>query len=145
MARDAFTEEEHQQILASIREAEKETSGEIRLFIEKHCKGDVLDRAAFLFRELNMHKTELRNGVLFYLALASHKFAVIGDAGINARVPADFWTAIKDNMQQHFAAGRFVAGLLEGIARSGEALKEYFPYASGDKNELSNDIVFGKD
>ena len=145
MARDAFTEEEHQQILASIREAEKATSGEIRLFVEKHCKGDVLDRAAFLFGEMNMHKTALRNGVLFYLALASHKFAVIGDAGINAKVPPDFWNTIKENMQQHFAAGRFVAGLREGIARSGDALKEYFPHTSGDKNELSDDIVFGKE
>src|ERR1700752_1900086 len=107
MAKDAFTEEEHQQILASIREAEKATSGEIRLFVEKTCKGDVLDRAAFLFGEMNMHKKALRNGVLFYLALASQKFAVIGDAGINSKVPDDFWNGIKDNMQQHFAAGRF--------------------------------------
>ena len=87
----------------------------------------------------------LRNGVLFYLALASQKFAVIGDAGINSKVPDDFWNGIKDNMQQHFAAGRFVTGLREGIARSGEALKEYFPHMSGDRNELSDEIVFGKD
>ena len=145
MANDAFTAEQHQQILDAIAEAEKDTSGEIRLFLENHCKADVLDRAAYLFGELNMHKTALRNGVLFYLAVVSHKFAVIGDAGINAKVPPDFWNHIKDVMQQRFAAGDFVTGLQEGIRMSGKALKEYFPYTSGDSNELSNDIVFGQD
>ena len=145
MAKDAFTEEDHRQVLAALKEAEKNTSGEIRLFVEKVCKGEVLDRAAFLFGQLNMHKTELRNGVLIYLALTSHKFAVIGDAGINARVPATFWDNIKDVMQRQFAAGQFVAGLTEGIRMSGKALQDYFPYSSGDSNELSDEIVFGQD
>lgn len=105
----------------------------------------MLDRAAFIFGELNMHKTELRNGVLFYIATASHKFAVLGDAGINAKVPGNFWDHIKEEMKKHFAAGDLVSGLSEGIRMGGKALKEFFPYKSGDTNELSDDIEFGKD
>jgi uncharacterized membrane protein len=145
MSKDTFSTEEHQRILDAIHDAEKDTSGEIRLFVEKHCKDEVLDRAAFIFGELNMHKTDLRNGVLFYIATASHRFAVLGDAGINSKVPADFWDHIKDTMKKHFAAGDLVTGLSEGIRMGGKALKEYFPYKSGDTNELSNEIAFGKD
>ena len=145
MSKDTFSTEEHQRILSAIHDAEKDTSGEIRLFVEKDCKGDVLDRAAFIFGELKMHKTELRNGVLFYIATGSHKFAVLGDAGINTKVSADFWDHIKEAMKKHFASGDLVTGLSEGIRMGGKALKEYFPYKPGDTNELSNEIEFGKD
>lgn len=145
MPHNTFSPEEHQRITAAIKEAEKNTSGEIRLFVEKHCKEDVLDRAAFIFGELHMHETELRNGVLFYLALASHKFAVLGDAGINSRVPPDFWDHIKEVMKNHFASGDLVSGLSEGILLTGKALQTHFPYKTGDSNELSNEIAFGKD
>jgi uncharacterized membrane protein len=91
-----------------------------------------------------MDATEERNGVLFYLAMKSHKFAILGDAGINSKVPKDFWEAIKGQMQNHFVTGDFSKGLTVGINMAGEALRTYFPYVKDDKNELSNDIVFGK-
>ncbi|MGM0375148.1 MAG: TPM domain-containing protein [Bacteroidota bacterium] len=144
MAKDLFTKEERKQITDAIKEAELNTSGEIRVHIEKKCPEDVLDRAAFWFRKLKMHKTEKRNGVLFYLALKDHKFAIIGDAGINAVVPEGFWDNIKDTMAGHFKEGEFTRGISEGILMSGEQLKKHFPYQSDDVNELSDDISFGK-
>lgn len=139
-----FTEEEHRQIMAAIADAEKSTSGEIRLFIEDKCDADVLDRAAFVFHKLKMDQTKLRNGVLFYLAIRSHKFAILGDKGIHQKVGSDFWNAIKADMETHFKQSEFVTGLSKGIRMSGQALLEHFPYKSGDKNELPDDIVYGK-
>lgn len=141
---DRLTAEEQSQIHAAIKEAEKNTSGEIRLFIEDDCKENVLDHAAFIFTELGMHNTEERNGVLIYLAMDSHHFAIIGDRGINSKVKKDFWHDIKLEMQHHFSAGDFVTGLKNGIEMTGHALKEYFPYQKDDENELPNEIVFGK-
>ncbi len=143
-AKNFFTEEQKKQIIDAIKTAEKDTSGEIRVHIENKCPGDVLDRALFWFGKLNMHKTELRNGVLFYLAVKSRKFAIIGDEGINKVVPDDFWDKIKENMAAHFKKGEFAEGLVEGILEAGKALKKYFPYQSDDVNELSDDISFGK-
>lgn len=144
MLKDFFTAEEQQSIVNAIKEAEKETSGEIRVHIDKTCKEDVLDRAAFLFAKLDMHKTELRNGVLFYLATADHKFAIIGDAGINAKVPLNFWDETKNLMLGHFKEGRFAQGLIEGILMSGVQLRTHFPYHKDDVNEISDEISFGK-
>lgn len=144
VAHQSFTPEQRDQILASIKQAEQRTSGEIRLFIENKCSENALDRAAFIFKELNMHQTNDRNGVLVYLALTSHKFAIIGDAGINSKVPEDFWVTIKTEMQLHFAAGDFVTGLSKGVGMIGEALRKNFPYMKDDKNELPDDIVFGE-
>lgn len=138
-----FTEKEQRLITETIRQAELNTSGEIRLFVEDDCGDNVLDRAAFIFDKLGMHKTKDRNGVLFYLALESRQFAILGDSGINSKVKKDFWHAIKHEMQNYFTEGDFVKGLSKGIEMSGNALKEYFPYSHDDKNELSNDIVFG--
>ena len=143
-AEEYFTDSIRGLVNEAITAAEKQTSGEIRLFIEDNCKEDVLDRAAFLFHELKMDATEERNGVLFYLAMKSQKFAILGDAGINSKVPKDFWEAIKAQMQSHFISGDFSKGLAVGINMAGEALRTYFPYQKDDKNELSNDIVFGK-
>jgi len=139
-----FTEENKLQIANAIRAAETNTSGEIRVHIEKHCREDVLDRAAFWFEKLEMHKTELRNGVLFYLAIEDHKFAILGDAGINMKVPADFWNETKDIVISRFKEGAFADGLSAGIIKAGEQLKAHFPYKTGDVNELSNDISFGQ-
>lgn len=139
-----FNVQEKEQIASAIKQAEKQTSGEIRIFIENKCKGEVLDRAAFLFAELKMHETELRNGVLFYLAFSDKKFAIIGDAGINQKVENNFWDEIKVSMLEHFGKHEFASGLAKGIGMAGDALKKYFPYTDGDKNELSDDIVFGK-
>jgi uncharacterized membrane protein len=144
MAEDLFTEEKRTEIRKAIAEAEKNTSGEIRLFVESSCKEDVLDRAAFIFKELKMHETKERNGVLFYLAMKSHKFAILGDAGINSKVHKDFWFDIKLAMQNHFTAGDFAEGLSKGIRMAGEALSKHFPYMGGDVNELPDEIIFGK-
>ena|SRR5689334_10112364 len=139
-----FTEEIRSGINTAIKAAEHKTSGEIRLFVENHCAGDVLDRAAFLFKELKIHNTNEHNGVLFYLAMKSQKFAILGDSGINAKVPKDFWLDIKVEMQNYFVKEEFSAGLVKGITMAGDALKKYFPHHRDDKNELSDEIVFGK-
>lgn len=139
-----FSEENNAQIVSSIKEAELNTSGEIRLHIDARCKIDVLDQAAFIFEKLEMHKTEERNGVLFYLAFKDRKFAILGDAGINGKVTENFWDEIKDIMGSHFSKGEFVDGLSIGIKLAGEQLKKYFPYQSDDINELSDEISFGE-
>ncbi|MDF3076179.1 MAG: hypothetical protein K0S09_68 [Sphingobacteriaceae bacterium] len=137
-----FTEDEQLQIRKAIEAAEGSTSGEIRICVEKTCSEDVLDRAANYFAKLDMNKTALRNGVLIYLATNDRKFAVIGDAGINRLVPADFWESTKEAMLSHFKSGNLVEGIITGISRTGEQLKAYFPYQDSDKNELSDDISF---
>jgi uncharacterized membrane protein len=139
-----FSDTDREQILASIKDAEKNTSGEIRLFIEESCEENVLDRAAFIFKELNMHETKQRNGVLFYLAMKSRKFAILGDSGIHSSVHKDFWHDIKLEMEHHFTEGDFVTGLNKGIRMAGEALQKKFPYQKDDSNELPDDIMFGK-
>lgn len=143
MAADEFKLGEKIQIVNAIKKAEKNTSGEVRVHIDNRCKGDVLDRAVDVFAMLKMHKTDLRNGVLFYLAIKDHKFAILGDAGINAVVPANFWESIKDAMVEHFAQGAFAEGLVTGITMAGEKLQEHFPYQKDDVNELPDDISFG--
>ena len=142
-AEDSFTLEQRDKILASIKEAEQHTSGQIRLFVENKCSVDALDRAAFIFKNLKMHETKHRNGVLVYLALKSRKFAIIGDSGIHSKSHKDFWHEIKAEMQHHFVKGDFVDGLTRGIHMIGEALKKHFPHQKDDVNELPDDIVYG--
>ena len=139
---DFLTADEEQEIVDAILESEKNTSGEIRVHFEAKCKEDILDHAAFIFEKLGMYKTEQRNGILFYIALSDHKFAVIGDAGINAKVADDFWEKVKNEMIPFFKEGRIADGLIDGIAKAGHELKEYFPYQTNDKNELDNEISF---
>lgn len=143
-ALNAFSKEEVARLKAAIINAEKRTSGEIRLFIEDKSKDEPLDRAAFLFSELKMDKTELRNGVLIYLSFLDHKFCIIGDYGIHEKVGENFWNAIKEKMLSHFKAGEITLGLETAITEAGEALNKYFPYLSDDTNELSDDIIFGE-
>jgi uncharacterized membrane protein len=144
-AEESFNEQQRLDIQNAIAEAEKNTSGEIRLFIEDTCKEKVLDRAAFIFKELKMDETAERNGVLFYLAMKSQKFAILGDEGINQKVHKDFWHDIKHAMHHHFVDGNFAEGLSKGIRMAGEALSKHFPYKDGgDVNELPDEIVFGK-
>lgn len=131
-------------IVNAISNAENRTSGEIRVHIESSCKSDVLDRAATVFKTLSMHKTKERNGVLFYLSVNDKKFAIIGDVGINAVVPPDFWDSTKELLISHFKKGEFTEGLLAGIELAGKHLKQYFPHQQDDVNELSDDISFGK-
>jgi uncharacterized membrane protein len=139
-----FTKEQQAQILASVKEAEMETSGEIRVHIESSLKGDVLDRAAWLFKKLGMYKTADRNGVLFYLAVKDRKFAIIGDAGINAKVPEGFWNDVSELLQKNFREGKFTEGLSEGILLAGKHLKTHFPHKLDDVNELPDEISFDK-
>ena len=146
MAEAHFTSDQKRRIKAAIQEAELNTSGEIRVHLENHCKKDnVLDRAAQVFAQLKMHETEARNGVLIYMAIKDHKFGIIGDGGINAKVEPDFWDITKEKMVKHFKEGNFTEGLVEGILCVGERLKEFYPYQKDDINELSDDISFGKD
>jgi uncharacterized membrane protein len=140
-----FSKEEKEKIKGAVQEAELSTSGEIRVHLDNHCKEDVMDRAAWWFAKLKMHKTEQRNGVLFYLAVKDKKFAILGDAGINAACADDFWDHIKEKMLGLFSEGKFADGLTEGILMAGQALKEHFPYQKDDVNELSDDISFGGD
>jgi uncharacterized membrane protein len=142
MAKDLFNEAQQKAIVDSIKAAELNTSGEVQVHIENTCKKEVMDRATEVFASLNMHKTKLRNGVLFYLAVKDKKFAILGDAGINAAVAPDFWESIKIAMQGEFRQGKFTEGLCEGIRRAGEQLKSHFPYQSDDINELPDDISF---
>lgn len=140
---DFFSREDEEKITGAIKEAEHDTSGEIRVHIEGKCMGKVLDRAAYVFEQLGMHKTKLRNGVLFYLAVEDKKFAILGDAGINAVVADNFWDEIKKMMLGHFGKGEFAEGLAGGIVMAGKQLKANFPYQKDDINELPDDISFG--
>jgi len=139
-----FSEEDKLLITNAIKDAEVNTSGEIRVHLETKCKEDVLDRAAYIFEKLKIHETKLRNGVLFYLAVEDRKFAILGDAGINQVTSDDFWDNIKAETLALFREGDFSKGLVRGIQMTGEALKSYFPYQRDDVNELSDEISFGE-
>jgi uncharacterized membrane protein len=142
-ARDFFTKAQKDDIRQAILNAELDTSGEIRVHIENSCKGEVMDRAAHIFEQLKMHKTDRRNGVLFYLALKNRKFAILGDKGINAAVPDDYWDDIKTALLNNFREEKFTEGLVEAIARIGTKLKKHFPHQTDDVNELPDEISFG--
>jgi uncharacterized membrane protein len=140
MTTEFITTEDQDKISLAIKNAEGQTSGEIRVHLEQKCKLNVLDRAADLFAELGMHKTRLRNGVLFYLAWEDRKFAILGDAGINSVVPDNFWDEVKIRMQVRFRTGHFVEGICEGVELAGEKLREKFPRAHDDDNELPDQV-----
>jgi len=137
-----FTEENKLQITNAIRVAETNTSGEIRVHIEKFCKGNALDRATYIFEKLEMHKTKLRNGVLFYVAFEDRKFAILGDVGINMKVSDNFWEEITNDVVFKFKEKKYADGIADGVIKAGEQLKEHFPYQSDDVNELSDEISF---
>ncbi len=137
-----FTSEEQEQIANTIADAEKATSGEIRIAVEKHCHGSAFERATEYFAKLDMDKTAQRNGVLIYLASEDHKFAIIGDKGINNVVPEDFWETTQVAMKAHFSSGNLAEGIIAGVALAGEKLALFFPHQSGDVNELPNDILY---
>ena len=141
-ARKFFTTEQQHEIVEASRQAEANTSGEIRVHIENHCRGDIMDRSAMVFNILKMNETAERNGVLIYLAIKDKKFSIIGDEGINKMVEHDFWNDVKDMMAGHFRSGNFTEGIIQGVLRVGEKLKTFFPHKSDDINELSDDISF---
>jgi uncharacterized membrane protein len=137
-----FSEEEQKYIVAAIQAAEKNTSGEIRVHLDKTCSGDPYKRAIQVFKTLKMDKTAQRNGVLFYLSIEDKKLSIVGDQGINEKVPADFWNVILEELLQLFRQGKLAEGLAHGIAKAGHQLAAFFPYQKDDHNELSNDISF---
>jgi len=138
---EAFlSDQEEKEIVNSIRQAEQNTSGEIRVHFEKSLNQDPIKRAEELFYQLEMDKTQFKNGVLFYVAVDDHKFAIIGDEGIDKVVPDDFWVSIKDEVINEFVKGNHSKGLIMGILHAGEKLKEYFPFEDKDGNELSDEI-----
>lgn len=142
-ARQIFTDTVKEDIVKAIEQAEFATSGEIRLHVDDYCKGEVLDRAAYMFEKLEMHKTDLRNGVLFYLAADDRKFAILGDAGINKEVSEGFWDDVRDVVISNFKEEKYAEGLVAGILKAGDQLKAHFPYQEDDVNELDNEISFG--
>ena len=138
-----LTKAEEQEIVEAIGKAEKDTSGEIRVHIEKENTIAPLDRAMEVFRNLQMENTQERNGVIIYVAVKSKHFAIYGDKGINEKVGIDFWDSTKEIMQNHFKNGNFKQGLIDGILKAGEQLKTHFPFQDNDTNELSNEISKG--
>lgn len=138
-----LTKEEEQEIVSAIRIAEKNTSGEIRVHIEASTKKAHYERALEVFYLLEMNKTKDANGVLIYVAVNDKKFVIYGDKGINAVIPKDFWDTTKDVIQNQFKKGNFKQGIVDGIIKAGEELKDHFPYQSDDENELSNEISKG--
>ena len=143
IAESLLTAQEKEEILNAIRDSESRTSGEIRLFLEDNCTTSVLDRAAYIFDELEIKNTALHNGVLIYIAVDDHRFCIIGDSGIHQKVGDAFWDEVRDEMREHFKAGRFKDGILHAINTVGIKLSEFFPPGISDINELPDDIVFG--
>jgi uncharacterized membrane protein len=141
-AKSFFTLEEQQRIVEAIREAEKNTSGEIRVHIDNFCFGSVVKKAQKLFQKLGMFQTNDRNGILIYIATLSHKIAVVGDEGIHQKLGAEYWDSIVKEIVDAFAHHKKADGLTKGIINCGHQLKIYFPYQSGDKNELNDSISF---
>ena len=132
--------------MEAIRIAERETSGEIRIYVEsKNPFMDPIDRAKEIFFQLKMHNTAHRNGVLLYIAMKDHELALFGDEGIHNKVGADYWRNAVKNMIAQFANQHIADGIEQCVSQIGQTLKETFPYeATTDKNELPDDIVFGK-
>ena len=137
-----FTEDDEKRILSAIREAESRTSGEIRVRIEGKGGKDPMVVARKAFEALGMRKTELHNGVLFVLITEEKTFVILGDDGINKKVPPDFWNKVKDLVLDHFRKGLFAEGLSEGIKLAGEQLATFFPYQKEDANELPDAISY---
>jgi len=144
--KDFFTAEEQQLIIESIRNAERMTSGEVRVFVESKCSYmDAIDRAAELFFQLEMQKTDDRNAVLLYVAMKDRQLAVFGDEGIHKKVGNEYWNNEVHKMITNFNRENYAAGISEVVKDIGEALTKNFPFNNDtDKNELPDDIVFGK-
>ena len=138
-----FNPEQEAEIVKAISLAEKQTSAELRVHADRYCKGDPVNKAANVFKRLKMNRTEERNGVLIYISVLDHKFAIIGDAGINDKVLPDFWETTRDKMLLEFKKGNLVEGIIKGIEEAAIQLAKHFPLKSDDKNELSNDISYG--
>ncbi|MFD0932593.1 TPM domain-containing protein [Psychroflexus salinarum] len=135
--------DDEKEIVEAIKEAELNTSGEIRVHIEHKCTGDRFDHALEIFEKLEMHKTELSNGVLIYVSIDDHQLVILGDKGINDVAPKGFWESTKDEIISQFKSGNYKQGLINGVLEAGKQLKKHFPYQSDDTNELNNEISKG--
>jgi uncharacterized membrane protein len=140
---DFLTTDDEQEIVDAILESEKNTSGEIRVHIERSSALDHYVRAQEVFHLLKMDNTREGNGVLIYVAVEDKKFVICGDKGIDDVVPDDFWNSTKDVIQNSFKEGKFKEGIIEGILMAGEELKAHFPWKPNDTNELSNEVSKG--
>jgi uncharacterized membrane protein len=141
-----FSEEENEIIVQSIRDAEKQTSGEVRVFVESKCRFiDPLDRAKEIFAKLKMENTQKRNGVLFYVAVKDRQLAIFGDSGIHQVVGEQYWKDVVKHILVFFNKQNYALGIKECVLKIGEALRTHFPYDTAtDKNELPDEIIFGK-
>lgn len=137
---DFLTSNEEQEIINAIKKAESNTSGEIRVHLEAVLDKDEHERALEVFHLLQMDKTKLNNGVLFYVAVQSKSFVIYGDQGIHKKVPLDFWNNTKDLVITHFKKQQFKEGLVAGILKAGKQLEQYFPVLKDNSNELPNEI-----
>jgi uncharacterized membrane protein len=142
--RSFFKAREKEAIINAIGEAEKNTSGEIRVHVESRSGPNPVARAEAIFKDLGMANTELHNGVLIYLAVKDRKFAIIGDEGIHRAVPPGFWDDTKAKMEELFRSGNFKEGVTLGIRLAGENMARFFPYMADDVNELPDNISEGR-
>ena len=140
-----LSDSDKKEIAAEIAAAEQQTTGEIRVYLEKHCKEEVLDRAYMIFNKLKMHQTKGRTGVLIYIAHDDHAFAILGDRGIHEKVPENFWDDVKESMKEFFTQGRFVEGIKAAVASCSHHLKKHFPAEDHNPDELSNEVVIGEE
>lgn len=131
---------DQERIVQAICTAEEKTSGEIRVHIQPKAHGEIRNVAERTFERLGMTKTDLRNGVLLFIAAEEQRFVILGDRGINDKVPAGFWDEIAAKLTIHFKNREFTDGIVEAIHSAGEELRHYFPRAEGDVNELTNEI-----
>ncbi len=144
--KEFFTDEEKQNIVDAVRSAEQRTSGEVRVFVESHCRYvNAIDRAVEIFENLQMEKTEQRNATLVYVAIKDRQLAVFGDEGIHQKVGNEYWANEVMKMINAFNRDNIAEGIRQCVINIGEALALHFPYSrTTDKNELPDDIVFGK-
>jgi uncharacterized membrane protein len=138
-----FTKTEEKHILSAIKEAELASSGEVRVFVESHCKGNIESRTIEIFKQLKMHKTRERNAVLIYVAIKDRRFTIFGDEGIHQKMGFQFWNAEAAILKSYFVENKIIEGLSATIISIGQILKEHFPYEADDKNELPDTIAYG--
>ena len=139
-----LSEQDKQAIIAAIREAEKDTIGEIRVYLEKHCSKDWKERVVEVFKKMKMNQTMQHTGVLIYIAHVDHLFAIYGDQGIHEKVPENFWEEEKELMREYFSNGKFGEGIRLAVIRCGEHLKKHFPASGANPDELSNEVIVGE-
>lgn len=138
--KDFLAKLDQNRVVDAIVAAEKETSGEIRVHVQPKARGDIREVGERTFERLGMTRTALRNGVLLFIASEEQRFAILGDRGIDEKVPAGFWDDIAARLTIRFKAGELTEGIVEAVRSAGEQLKQYFPRAEGDVDELSNEV-----